>query len=161
MPLVPALDLIIDNIEAVLNTIADIGIVHDRIRDTAKDDEFDTLFRPTSGPATNQVRTWMIEVESSDSEEDEAGHLFVTPHTIIIHGYHVFDQVNDSATSFRNLLDLVISAIDRSTTIFPFSAAPLLAGTGVRVTKDFDFLGNVLCHHARIELQVEAEETKP
>jgi hypothetical protein len=145
-------------IKTVLLAISNIGNVYDRPRRAYPPSEFRNLFVDSTD---DRYRVWFIDVTMTDDEEDAAGFLFLVRRTITIEGFLGWADdptTYDTQAKFRELCEAVQSAIESEDTIF--GAAPLATDVTTQITIDLDYLGDVMCHHALVTLQVESEETK-
>ena len=152
MSATPTISDFVAAIKTQLEAIPDIGFVHDRPRFTVNQKTYADLFIK---PGIDQIRAWIIDVPTSDGEEDPAGFLFLTRRGFAITGYHNIDDENNSTEQLRDLVDLVQSKIHA----YLDGLDPLRTDVTCRVTMGFDKLGDIPVHFARVEFQAESEET--
>lgn len=151
----PSINTMVASVKSEIESLANIGIVHDRPRNTFMPDDFQTAF---IDPSDSRLRAWTIELVLDEDEEDDAGFLWFARGTLVIEGWLGFNDQTPTDSEFRDLLDAVTSLLRSNNTIF--GADTLRTPRGTRVEKDHDRIGSVLCHHCRIEIVVEAKETK-
>lgn len=133
-------------IKALLETLPRPGVIHDRSRWTVSWGQFLTLFKD---PEDGRIRGWEI------TREDGTGEL--NPdwrETWVIRRYLGFNDQERTALLFQDDLDAAVRLF-RDTPAFDF-------GVGVEGTVRIRFahevmLGDVLVHHAELELVTATE----
>ena len=152
----PTIAAIIAATKVVLDAVTGIGVTHDRPRNTFTPADFQAAFKDSGGDG--KLRAWTINVEGLNDEEDDAGFLFYNRRLVVIEGWLVFNDQTPTDAEFLALLETIASDIESSDAIF--GADSLQTERTTTIVKDFEPIGSVLCHHGRIEFQVEAKETK-
>lgn len=127
-------------IKAVLNTVADIGQVHDYERWTADEAAYNAAF-----VSSGQVRTWLVR-RKGPVTEDIGG---VATHAYIIDGFMAVDDSAATEKTFNALVEAVRAAFRQDATL---SGACVGADFLTVNAIDVRMLGSVMCHHAELAL---------
>lgn len=148
-----ALDDLRAAVVATLNTVPNIGKVHDYERFAKQEGEFRTLYLHDLGGGAQQIRGWHVRRvatrrthETGASRED-----FITWR---IRGFMSLDDGAASEKTFDNLIEAVLDAFDASAQLSALNAyvySPNGEGPELEEHEPV-MLGGVLCHQARIKL---------
>ncbi|PCJ88609.1 MAG: hypothetical protein COA54_02510 [Thiotrichaceae bacterium] len=147
-------------IKAVMESVVDIGVVHDRERYATKKSEFDTLFK--SG---DKLLGWFFFRERTAEMDGDTGEVRRV-HYWQIYGFYSLSDAGGTALTFQDLVEDVAAA---------FRGDPTLGGV-VDDNKNMDqtfgpvgiqvdgienvMFAKTLCHRARLSLVTEATESK-
>ena len=134
-------------VQAILEGVAGVENVYDRVRNWQTEKQFLDGARTTGGG----VQCWFITREATTAE-DLGPRLTARRHTLAGHGYAGVKDVAASETSFQALVESVAAALGADRTLK--GTARHSRPAQVRAV-DFRILSNVLCHHAEIVLTVE------
>lgn len=148
---------IVADIKDKLETIPDIGQVHDYYRWTNNVQDFISLFSYTPAGGSKQIRGWEI---SRYYFRDKKQGAFLRHHKFRLIGYMGLKDSEETDKTFQVLADLVVEKFRD-----PASQPPSGAWYYLEEADDTDspileakieprMFGNVLCHCAEIELSV-------
>lgn len=142
------------NIKALIESVDDVGIVHDYLRLATELGALLDLFKTTIDD-TEVIRGWQITCTAIQQE-----HLFKTGQfdtgnkrsfPYVIHGYFGVNDADQSEKTAILISEQVLAALT-SETLF---GAGILSVTPPTLTPfNYQLLGGVLCHHAEIKLTV-------
>ncbi len=144
-----------DGIEAALNSVTDIGRVHDYWRYDTNVATFAEHFKTTIGGVA-QIRAWIVQFGGIEPSKDGVLGTHTSLYQFIVSGYRSLNDAAASEKEFMALAETVVRSLaakrdfgdsevrDYSTTI-----------TGVDV--DLAMFAETLCHRARINLSVEVD----
>jgi hypothetical protein len=140
-------------IKEVLNTVENIGVVHDYERHAATWEKFIELFR-TVIAGQGQIRGWEITRRQRTGRQGTMGAGFRETerrHVYKLHGYLGLQDLMASEKTFQSLIDAICAA---------FADTPRLGGA----TNSHEFIqvnvieprmfGGVLCHFCEMSLTV-------
>lgn len=151
-------------IAAVLNTVADVGVVMEKQPNPAPPTfaKFIATFSFTPQGGSKQVRAWTIQYvgETRVNPTMALGASKTMRHTRwVIRGHMSWNDSGDSETVFRDLVEAVTTALDAARSLNgtardhdPCQVDLPANGSGV-------VLGDVLCHYAEITLTAKVEQT--
>ena len=132
-------------IKSVLNTVADIGAVHDYERYPTNNDwsAFLTLFKATIG-GVDQVRGWTLSRRSSSDSMNNP-----VPHAYIIRGMMSFKDSTETEKTFTTLIESVRTAFRADKTL----SGNALGHDFIQVSlQEPRFFGGVLCHYCELSI---------
>lgn len=145
---------ILADIKAKLEGVTDVGNVYDYYRWNNDLGAFIELFSYTPAGAGKQIRGWEISRISATEHKDGA---FFRHHTFSIDGYMSMSDANASDKTFQVLIDSICdvfrSPTDGATWYYLDGDNPKASPAQV-LTIDVRAFGNVLCHHAKINLSI-------
>ena len=147
---------LLDAIEARLNTVANIGVVHDRVRFSAAWDDYLDHFKTTIG-GVDQIRGWQIVVPEIASTAQRMGAI-EREYRIEIFGILGLADGSNTAATFIALVALVLDALDFRTDlslsgVVDYSVGPATARFEERM------FGSVLCHAVTIVVPATVRKT--
>lgn len=145
---------ILNELRLVLLSVAGIGNVHDRRRNSTFWDKYYASHR-----VGGQVNNWEISRTSLKKDVNAvqgAGGvepLFHVEHEIEIRGHMSFSDGNDSETQFQTLLERIHIALTASFLLNGTLILPLVdTDRAINIEIGHETLGGVLCHLAKINL---------
>jgi hypothetical protein len=139
-------------IAAKMNTVADIGRVHDYERWAKRDKDFQDLFL-----SAGQIRGWIVRRTATRETSPGIGRFVVT-HRWQIRGYMALDDSAASEKTFDALVEALRDAFRSDETLGGLVASTVLPdGEGGEAGLQLEDHGpvmfaNVLCHGARLRL---------
>ncbi len=134
-------------IVAVLNTVADIGRVHNRFRYSADMAKFLSLFKTTIG-GKDQVRGWMVSQIAPLNED----YTETKTRNYAIDGYLGFQDEGSTELTMSALLDAIAAAFRNNKTLNGAALGHDYIQVQINEPRSF---GAVLCHYAHLTLAVQ------
>lgn len=142
----------------VIDSVPDVGHVHERERYAANEAAFRALylFTPSDGP--EQVRGWWVRRTATAEHTIDIGGNAIVNHTWTIRGFMAFNDAQASELIFDGLIDAIRAAVREDPTLGGVcDAAPLndddnTEGIQVVDAGPVTFAG-VLCHSATLQLK--------
>lgn len=142
------LNAIIAAVKAKMESVADIGIVHDRVRLALSESVFRELFKD---PNNERILGWTITRESG-SESDISVHGTSDQHLLVLRGWMGIDDATETETTFQQRIEDVRTAFRQDRTIN--GSAIYSDPVQVRLVTQ-GLLGSYLCHYCELTLRVE------
>lgn len=140
-------------IKAELESVSNIGLVHDYDRLTTTWDELLARFKTTIS-GSDQIRAWTIQWSGFEPGDPQAmGGAFVRFHRFVIRGYLGLDDSAATEKTFSALVEDVCDELDGSATLHSLATYFDTFWTSVPVCEARMF-GGTLCHYAEIVLIV-------
>jgi hypothetical protein len=147
-------ETILGTIQTELESVTDVGVVHDYGRHTRDYSDYLDLFKTTIDDV-DQIRGWMISYRGFPEAAPlpEFGHIpGLRDHEFIIDGFLRLDDSAASEKTFGTLVEAVCNELDGSATLHDGSTYPG-ASRAIAVI-DLMIFGDVLCHHVNIRQMV-------
>lgn len=140
---------------AVLNGVADVGVVHNRPRFNADTSTFLNQFRCTVN-GSQVIRGWMVLREAAPHREELDVFGRVTRvHMFVLIGIQGFQDTADSYGSFQALCDSVMAAFDDETNLSVTGVTVNAVGPCSLRAFEEQQIGSPICHIAEIEVPIE------
>ena len=140
-------------IKTELESVTNIGLVHDYDRLTTTWGELLARFKTTIGGG-DQVRAWTIQWGGFvPGDPQSVGGLFVRFHQFVIRGYLGLDDSTATEKTFSALAETVSNELDGSATLHSLSTYFDTPWASVPVCEARMF-GSALCHYCEINLVV-------
>ena len=147
--------LILAEIKTLLESVTDIGQVHDSIRWSVSEDKFAENFI-TQVDERNELRTWMIYRSAGGMDygarEGSLGTGVTIPtrtslrrHDFVIEGWASFAD-DDTDATFQALVDAVLDKFETEITL---NNSALTRGP-IEYNIDHQFFGEILAHHVTL-----------
>lgn len=133
-------------LKAIIESVTDIGLVHDYRRMATTDKEFIDKF-VTTIDNTRQVRGWQIYREGAAEDP----HTTAAPHNYVIEGYMGIQDANATEKTFTALTEAIRTAVRSDTTLY--NAGYAHHPVQIPTQNELSF-GGVLCHHAKMTLLI-------
>lgn len=142
---------LLSQIKTAVESVTDIGQVHDMIRGWKNDNEFRTLFETTIS-SKKQIRGWTITRDGipENSRYATGGQHQIT-HQFVIRGYLGLEDANETEKTIQALVESVLQKLDNAVTLGGNVRVAGPATAPVIAHREF---GNVLCHYAEIQYPV-------
>ena len=142
----------------LLETVPNIGQVHDRERFVVAPSEFLNMFKTTID-GTQQIRAWLILRESTRPSDYLVFGEMSQRHTFVLRGILGFQDSADTYGTLQALTDTIIALLDNQTTLSV--SGTIVRGIGPCSLRSFEVgqFGSVLAHVAEIEVPIEVMKT--
>jgi hypothetical protein len=141
-------------LKETLESVSGIGVVHATHRYTRTPEGFRDYFTALiQSGQPSYVHTWLIHRDGFSQTDDRqaTGHE-QRAHRFVIDGYWGICESDGSELAFQEILDDIADALSvhkkLSLSTVEFVRPPQI------ISIDHQFLGPVLCHHARIEIEL-------
>ncbi len=150
---------IIAAVKARLETVTNVGVVHNHNRWNADWSTYLNQFKQTIG-GTVQIRGWMVTKEESNpivGDTYSMGNVRRT-YNLLIYGVMGLDDSANTEQTFLNLVEAVMDTLDNRIDLG--LAAVVDYGVGPSTLRNYSIrqFGSVLCNYAEIHLSVEVEK---
>ena len=156
-----AYDDIRQEVVSLVESVTDVGVVHDRQRWATNWSTLLDLFKhEMSDGSGSLIRGWMVSRSSilPDTEDSSFG-ADRELHGFLIRGIMAFSDLEDSEGTFNNLIDQVRSALINSARLDAVSSIVVRYARVVSVRLiDIRMFGSVLCHYCELEYNIETQE---
>lgn len=141
-----------------LESVTDIGLVHDYQRYATNAAEMAALYQTTIG-TTKQIRGWWVSRIATAEGSPALGRYTVT-HTWRIHGYMGLDDAAESEKTFDELVELVRDTFRQDDNLGGVVDSTVLdEGAGLQLDEQAPVVfAGVLCHAARLTLRTRHHE---
>lgn len=138
----------------LLETVADVGMVHGRERFVVDPSKFLDMFKTTIS-GTTQIRAWLILRESMQPDTDTVFGEARQRHVFVLRGILGFQDSADTYGTLQALTDTIIALLDNQTTLSV--SGTIVRGIGPCSLRSFEVgqFGSVLAHVAEIEVPIE------
>lgn len=143
-----------DAIVAVMETVTDVGHVHDRERYARDESGFRALYQFTPLGGEPQIRGWWIRrIQTEESSVDTGGPL--NAHTWQLRGYMTFNDAAASELAFDELIERIRDAVRTDLTLGGIcDLGPMDETEGVQVLDAGPVMfAGVLCHSVVLQLK--------
>jgi hypothetical protein len=143
-----------DAIKTAVESVADIGVVHNRPRYTVDQANYLTLFKTIITGSEQEIRAWWISWEGFE-ETDADGSRFGAPadlYVFLVHGIMGFADSSDTSTTFDNLTSAVIDAVRAKTDLGQAEVMDYSVTVTLPVLELRQF-GSPLCHYCEIRVE--------
>lgn len=142
-------------IAGVMETVDDIGVVHERERYLKRAADLEALFL-----SDGRIRGWVIRLATTRRTRPTLGRYIVT-HRWQIRGYMGFDDADESELLFDDLVEGLQAAFKADETLGGTVAATVLPDDLAGLQRDDSgpvMFSGVLCHSARLNLATQHYE---
>jgi len=143
-----------DAITTVLETVPNIGVVHDRERFVVDPSRYLDLFKTNIGGKT-QLRAWMVLRERASYITDGAFNEIRMQHGFILYGILGFEDASDTYATLQGLADAVMAVLDAQSTL---DVGGVIVGQvgpcSMRAFRTEQF-GSALCHACEISVPID------
>lgn len=142
----------------LLETVTDVGLVHNRERFVVDPSKFLDMFKTTIS-GTTQIRAWLILRESMQPDTDTVFGEARQRHVFVLRGILGFQDSADTYGTLQALVDTIIALLDNQTTLSV--SGTIVRGIGPCSLRSFEVgqFGSVLAHVAEIEVPIETMKT--
>lgn len=141
-------------IVAVINSVADVGHVHDRERYARDESGFRALYQFTPQGGAPQLRGWWVRRVQTDESSADTGDGLVC-HTWQVRGYMAFNDPDGSELVFDDLIEQIRDAVRADLTlggVCDLGPVEPMEGMQVLDAGPVMFAG-VLCHSVVLQLK--------
>ena len=142
----------------LLETVPDVGEVHNRERFVVDPSKFLDLFKTEIG-GTTQIRAWLILRESVQPIDETVFGEVRHRHLFVLRGILGFQDSADTYGTLQALVDAILALLDNQTTLSV--SGVIVRGIGPCTLRSFEAgqFGSVLAHVAEIEVPIETLTT--
>lgn len=146
-----SLSLIRTEYKTILETVANIGIVHDYARLATDWKKFLEFFKTNIG-GVEMIRGWEISRESSPEEEDfisgvSPNAIVDRSHVMLIRGYAGLQDASATEKTFQDLIEAILTTFRPLHTLNGQAIKTRRMRVDLVTEREF---GGVLCHYAEL-----------
>jgi hypothetical protein len=139
---------VINEVKAILQTVADVGMVNDYRRAVSSEADVSRLYKDVDA---GEIRAWDITRETTVSNDRTVGAV-EDLHLIVIRGYMSVRDADATEKTFQNLIECVRAAfrVKRNLNGKVLDSTPMQVRTVTAAT-----VSNVLVHYCELTLQAQ------
>jgi hypothetical protein len=142
-----------------MQTVPNVGLVHDSIRLAMSEDDFFSWARVDVG-GEERIRAWMITVEEVQTSWATHDGLVDWDRRVTIRGHFQLEDGADSENGAMAIAEAVCAVLDSDIAATKLSGSVRFGGP-CRITRNEPrLLSFVLCHYIEIELPIQTTEQR-
>ena len=152
-----------NNIVALLETVSEVGQVHNRLRFANNWQTLLNMFKtdPPDGVGESLLLGWMLtRTDKTPLPEDGSFGRVYYLHHFQLQGIMAHSDEGDSEGAFQDLIDRILLVLDADSALLGGSNVQEGSGPATARLIELRTFGTVLAHYAEIDFTVPTEETR-
>lgn len=151
-------DAVVARVKAQVETVADVGNVHDRLRLAVDERQFEAAIYATIG-AERKLRAWYIDLREMPTQPSAADGTMQWSRNVTIEGFLSFEDASGSDKTAVALAESIIRTLWSDLRATKLGGTVLTGKPGRIADKNPRNFAGVVCSYVRVEMPLESIET--